>query len=245
MPSKKAKRGGGLLLALTFASLFFNHPQNEWIVILCTLTAGSLTYSFSDYPPTGDAKFQRIVRWVFLVVTCGSLSVAWGSYWWERIRISPERLAFRGFADETFNLSERNGMSYDVYDIQIPFLVGYNKHFDDKLSAKTVPNSDPPTGLQMDYSYCYGTKGDGVVSHVQQNEREILIVRIPHLVPSESESFSITYTGGEQFTAKLFQDPDFLEEPTSYSPRQGTFEVRGDYRICKFAMRVDKPTGEK
>src|ERR1700761_3416330 len=109
MPAKKAKRGGGLVMALTFASLLFNHPQNEWIVVLCIGLALSLLYAFSDYPRTGERRFQIVVRWIFLAIICTSIPAAWGSFWWQRIVVTPERVSFRGYPDETFNFSVRNG----------------------------------------------------------------------------------------------------------------------------------------
>ena len=238
---KKTKRGGGLIVALTFASLLFNHPQNEWIVVLCVAQGLSLLYEFSDYPRAGERTFQVVVRWVFLIISCASLPAAWGSYWWQRIAVTPEQVSFQGYPDETFNFSVRNGRSYDVYDVQIPFLIGYARHLDAKLSAKVEGESEPSSAIHVLYNYCYGTKGDGIGSHVMPNEREVLIVRVAHLVPAASENFTVTYTGGEKFVAKLLEAPTFAEEPTSYSPTQTTVGVRGDYRVCKFAMHADQP----
>ena len=162
---------------------------------------------------------------------------------WPTITVNPKRFPFQGYPNETVNFSVRNGRADDVYDVQIPFLIGYNKHFDDKLTAKVVPNGDPPQRMYDDYNYCYGTKGDGIVSHVQKNEREVLIVRLPHMAPYSSGSFSITYTGGEKFEAKLEQ-PNFIGEPYSYSPMQGTVGVRGNYRICRYAISTDGLMGK-
>lgn len=99
---------------------------------------------------------------------------------------------------------------------RFPFLIGYSVHLDDKLTAKVVPNGDPPQRMYDDYNYCYGTKGDGIVSHLQPNEREVLIVRLTHMAPYSSRSLSITYTGGKKFEAKL-EKPNFIGEPYSYS----------------------------
>jgi hypothetical protein len=128
-----------------------------------------------------------------------------------------------------------------VYDVQIPFFIGRNKHFEDKLSAEVIGNVEPSGPLKDDYNYCYGVKGDGVVSHMQENEQEVLIVRIPHLVPYSSGAFSVTYTGGDKLPDIVPGRPDFIDEPYSYSPNSGTVGVRGDYRACKYVI---SPSGK-
>ena len=140
-----------------------------------------------------------------------------------------------GYPNETFNFSVRNGRSDDVYDVQIPFLIGYGKNFEDKFSVKVMPNGDPPQRVYVRYNYCFGKKGDGVVSHVPPNEREVLIVHFTHLPAYGYGIFSITYSGGEKLDTQS-GSTTFDSEPTSYSVSQGTTGVRGDYRICKFAM---------
>jgi hypothetical protein len=193
MPIKKEKkRGGAIAMAITLALVFFGHPSNVWIVVLCAVMCACLIYSFSDYPSGEGGGFKWFVRWTFLAVVSVSISAAWGGFWWQRITVSPEKVSFQGYQDETFNFSVRNGRSDDAYDVQVPFLIGYGKHFEDKLSAKVIQNGDPPQRIHIDYNYCFGHKGDGVVSHVQKNEREVMIVRIPHLAPYGSGSFSIT-----------------------------------------------------
>jgi hypothetical protein len=189
-------------------------------------------------------KYRLSMKWVVvLMLLHGSILAAMGYLIWPRITVSPVNVSFRGYPNETFNFSVRNGRADDVYDVQIPFLVGYNKHFDDRLSAKVMPNTEPSQPLRDDYNYCYGKKGDGIVSHVQQNEQEVLLVRIVHLTPYGSGSFSITYTGGEAFNTKV-GTPDFIGEPYSYSPNEGTVGVRGDYRICKFVLSPNGSVGK-
>ena len=246
MPVKvdKKKRGGALAMAVTLALAFFGHPSNEWILVLCAALSLSLIYAFSDYPTRGDDGFRRFVRWTFLVILCASTSSIWGWFWWQRITVSPARVSFEGYPNETFNFSVRNGRSDGVYDVQIPFPIGHGKHFEDKFSAKVAPNGDPPQRLYFDYNYCFGEKGDGDVQKILPNEREVLIVRITHLVPYGVGNFSITYTGGEKISTSA-GEPSFANEPYSYSPMQGTLPaVRGDYRICKVVVKTDGLVGK-
>jgi len=164
-----------------------------------------------------------------------------GYLMWPRVTVSPAHVSFQGYENETFNFSVRNGRGDDVYEVHIPFLIGYNKHFQDKLSVKVTPNGDPSQDpLRNKYFYCFGYKGDGDVRKVQPNEREVLIVNIPHMAPYSSGSFSVTYSGGEKFETRAGTS-DFIEEPYSYSPSQGTVDVRGDYRICKVNMSAVRP----
>ncbi len=154
--------------------------------------------------------------------------------------MNPTQVSFQGYPNESFTFSIRNERSDDIYDVQVPFLIGSHKHLDDKFSVKVMPNGDPPQRIHLDYNYCYGTKGDGVVSHVQPNEREVLIVHIIHIPAYGSGTFSITYSGGDKITAEG-ETPTFDSKPRSYSAWQGptwqgTVGVRGDYRICKYAM---------
>lgn len=167
-----------------------------------------------------------------------SLVIFLGSLVWPRIVVSPSVVKFQGFPNETFNFSVRNGRSDDIYDVQIPFLIGLGKNFENKLSAIVMPNTeDPHQPTTNDYNYCFGT-GSGDVTKIMPNEREVLVVNLRHLPPYGHESFSVTYTGGEKFEAKS-EEPSFASEPFSYSPNQGTVGVRGDYRICKYAMHSD------
>ncbi len=186
-------------------------------------------------------KYRLSAKWTSCVMLVHGGLLALLGYWvWPQITVSPKRIPFGGYPNETFNFSVRNGRADDVYDVQISFLIGYNKHFDDKLSAKVEPNGDPPQRMYDDYNYCYGKKGD--VSKVMPNEREVLIVRIRHLAPYASGSFAITYAGGERFETKP-GTPNFIAEPYSYSPMQATVGVRGDYRICKYAIATDGLVG--
>jgi hypothetical protein len=137
----------------------------------------------------------------------------------------------------------RNGRADDVYEVKIPFLIGYNKHFQDKFSAKVMPNGDPPQRMYDDYYYCFGHRGNGDVTNVQQNEREVFIVRIGHLTPGGTGSFSITYTGNEKLQIEAGA-ATFVSEPYSYSPMQSTIGARGDYRICKIAIAADGLVGK-
>ena len=181
-------------------------------------------------------KYRLAVRWAVVVMLVHGSVIAVIGYWiWPRITVSPSSVSFRGYPNETFNFSVRNGRADDVYDVEIPFLIGYGKKFQDKFSVKVVPSGEPRGPFSNEYNYCFGEKGDGVVSHVQPNEREVLIVNIPHLVPYGFGTFSVTFAGGDKFDAVL-ESPSFSEEPYSYSPNQGTVGVRGDYRICKFEM---------
>jgi hypothetical protein len=240
MASSKNKQAAALAMATTVAIVFFGRPSNGWLFFLCAILAGLLIYGFCDYPSRTQGAFPRFVRWLALVLTCTSVSAFWGYCWWQGINVSPGRANFRGFSSETINFSVRNNQSDDAYDVQVPFLVGYGKHFEDKLSVKVIPTGEPSSLIHVDYNYCFGEKGDGIVSHVMPNEREILIAKLEHIPPSVSRTFTVTYTGGEPLSMKLLS-PDSADEPNSYSLNQGTFGVRGDFRICKFAVHADKP----
>jgi hypothetical protein len=209
--------------------------------IPAVIAAALVILWFASWPMArnGYKYHLPIKRFVIVVLLHGSLLAAMGYWIWPRITISPAKVSFRGYPNETFNFSVRNGRADDIYDVQIPFLIGYKKRFEDKLSAKVSPNGEPTQPLRDDYNYCVGVKGDGVVSHIQPNEREVLIVRITHMVPYGSASFSITYAGGDGFDTKA-GTPDFIDEPYSYSPNQGTIGVRGDYRICKFVVTPNR-----
>jgi hypothetical protein len=187
-------------------------------------------------------KYHLSIKWAVVLMLVHGIIIAAMGYWiWPRITVGPSRVSFSGYPNETFNFSVRNGRADDVYDVQIPFFIGRNKHFDDKLSAKVIGNVEPSGPFRDDYNYCYGVKDDGVVSRVQKNEQEVLIVRIPHLVPYSSGAFSITYAGGDKLPGIVPGAPNFIGEPYSYSPNSGTVGVRGDYRICKFVM---SPSGK-
>jgi hypothetical protein len=160
---------------------------------------------------------------------------------WPRITVSPNHITFAGYPNETFNFSVKNERSDDVYDVQIPFLIGRDRHFEGKLSAKVSPNGDPPQRLYDDYNYCYGAGDD--VRKVMPHEQEVLIVRVRHLPPSGIGGFSITYSGGEKFATKS-GTPNFISEPYSYSSVQGTVGVRGNYRICKYVISTDGMVGK-
>jgi hypothetical protein len=155
---------------------------------------------------------------------------------WPRIMVSPSHVAFAGYPNETFSFSVKNDRSDDVYDVQIPFLIGHDKNLDAKLSAKVSPTSDPSQRIYDDYNYCYGVGKD--VKKIMPHEQEVLIVRIRHLPPFGIGYFSITYAGGEKFETEL-GTPNFVSEPYSYSPTQSTMGVRGDYRICKYDVQTD------
>lgn len=198
---------------------------------------------FASWPMARSGyKHRAPMTWVlFIMLGHGSILVLVGYWVWPRITISPSRVSFLGYPNETFNFSVRNGRADDVYDVQIPFFIGRNKHFENKLSARVLGNVEPSGPFRDDYNYCFGVKGDGVVSHVQKNEQEVLIVRLPHLVPYGSGAFSITYAGGDKLPDITAGTVSFIEEPYSYSPDSGTVGVRGDYRICKFVM---SPSGQ-
>ncbi len=208
------------------------------VAVLVVLWLASLPMARNGY------KYHVALKWVVvLMLVHGSTLATMGYLIWPRITVSPTRVSFLGYQNETFNFSVRNGRADDVYDVQIPFLIGYNKHLEDKLTAKVMANGDPPQGIYDDYNYCFGVKGDGIVSHVQKNEREVLLVRITHLLPYGSGSFSITYAGGDKFKTKP-GTPTFVGEPYSYSPLQETVGVRGDYRICKFVVSTNGLVGK-
>ena len=203
------------------------------LVVVFLVGIQAARYGYVDRPG------RRILA---LILLGHALAIALFGWWvWPRITISPSKLSFAGYQNETFSFSIRNGRADDVYDVQIPFSIGYNKHLDDKFSAKVTSNGDPPQRIYDDYNYCYGKGPD--VHKVLPNEREVLIVRIRHLAPFQGGSFSITYTGGEKVEAKS-GTPSFLAEPYSYSPMQATMGVRGDYRICKFAISTDGLVGK-
>lgn len=171
-----------------------------------------------------------------ILVAHAALLTFLGWVLWPQIIISPERVSFAGYAGETFNFSVRNGRADDVYDVQIPFLIGYGKHYDSKFSVKVMPNGDPPQRIYGDSNYCYGKGPD--VHKILPNEQEVLIVNVTHIPPYGSRSFSITYGGGESIQTKAGHST-FLSEPRSYSDWQGTMGVRGDFRICRYDMHTD------
>ena len=193
-----------------------------------------------SWPMARDGyKYGVATKWAIgIMLVHGLVLVALGYFVWPRITVGPTQVWFRGYPNETFNFSVRNGRSDDVYDVQIPFLIGYSRHLEDDFSAKVMPNGDPPQRIYDDYNYCFGKKGDGNVHHVQKNEREVLIVRIRHLPPFGFTSFSVTYAGGPEVRTEPGR-PDFISEPYSYSSMQSTMGVRGDYRICKYVIRTD------
>jgi len=181
-------------------------------------------------------------RTLAIILLGHTVAIALFGWWvWPRITVNPTRISFAGYPNETFNFSVRNGRADDVYDVQIPFLIGYNKHLQDKLSAKVASNGDLPQRIYNDYNYCFGEKGD--VSKVLPNEREVLIVRIGHLAPYAVGSFSITYAGGEKLDVKSGA-PNFVAAPYSHSPMQATVGVRGDYRICKYVIATNGLVGK-
>jgi len=187
-------------------------------------------------------RYNVGAKWAIgIMLIHGIILAALGYFVWPRITVSPSHVSFQGYSSETFNFSVRNGRSDDVYDVQIPFLIGYGKHWDAKLSAKVMPNSsDPPQRLYDDYNYCYGKGPD--VHDIQPNEREVLIVRIVHMPPGGTASFSITYSGGNKFETQP-GPPNFISEPYSYSPMQGEINVRGNYRICKSVISTNGLVG--
>jgi hypothetical protein len=165
----------------------------------------------------------------------GTLAVL-GYFIWPTISVSPKHVAFAGYPNETFNFSARNGTAEDVYDVQIPFFIGTDKHFEDKISAKVLLNGEPPHRMYDDYHYCYGEGDD--VHKVLPHEREVFIVRIEHLAPSGIGNFSITYAGGDKFVTQPGR-ASYLSEPYSYSDMEGTIAIRGGYRICKAVIKTD------
>lgn len=193
---------------------------------------------FSSWPMARNGyRYHLPIKWFLIVMLLHGGVLATMGYWiWPKITINPAKVSFRGDPNETFNFSVRNGRADDIYDVQIPFFIGRNKRFEDKLSAKVISDVEPSGPFRDDYNYCFGVKGDGVPSHVQKNEQEVLIVRIPHLVPYGSGVFSVTYAGGEKLPDIVAGAATFIGEPYSYSPNSGTVGVRGDYRICKFVM---------
>jgi len=233
---KEQGRIWGALAALTVALVPSIVPRLPVVItiVLAVLWLASWRMARDGY------KYHLSTKWaVVLMLVHGVIVTAMGYWIWPRITVSPSHVSFRGYPDETFNFSARNGSADDVYDVQIPFLIGYNKHYQDKISAKVAPNGDPQGPFSDDYSYCFGEKGDGVVNHVQKNEREVLIVRITHLVPYGLASFSVTYAGGDKFDA-ISGTPNFAGEPYSYSPNSATVGVRGDYRVCKFSFSTNR-----
>jgi hypothetical protein len=190
-------------------------------------------------------RYHLPFKWVVgIMLIHGALLVILGYVIWPRITVSPSHVSFQGYPGETFNFSVKNGRFDDVYDVEVPFLIGYGKYLQDKIAAKVITNGDPQGPLSNDYSYCFGVKGDGVPQHVQPNEREVLIVNIKHILPYGFSSFSVTFAGGDKFDAKQLESPSFVGEPHSYSLNQETVGVRGDYRICKYTGKVNGMVGQ-
>lgn len=209
------------------------------VVIVCVLT---LLWLASWQMARDGYRYRLPIKWAVALMLAHGIIIATMGYWiWPRITVSPKHVSFQGYPNETFNFSVRNGRADDVYDVQIPFLIGYNKHFQDKISAKVEPNGDPPQRMYDDYNYCFGKGPD--VHKILPNEREVLIVRIRHLAPYGSGSFSITFAGGGNFDTGP-GTPNFISEPYSYSPQQATVGVRGDYRICKMVIATDGLVGK-
>ena len=206
------------------------------LVVLSVLWIASWRMARDGY------KYHLHIAWaVVLMCVHGTIITAMGYWIWPRITVSPTQVSFQGYPGETFNFSVRNGRADDVYDVQIPFVIGYGKHLDSKFSAKVMPNGDPPHRIYGDYNYCYGKGPD--VHKILPNEQEVLIVNISHMTAYGSGSFSITYAGGEKLQTKS-GSPTFVSEPTSYSDLQGTMGVRGDYRICRFNLHTDGLVGK-
>jgi len=232
----RIKNGIAAMASIVTGLVLFSLPRiGSWIVIdlsLAWLLSLYCAWHCWSLPSTWPKRFGFTILHALLIAALGFIV-------WPRIKVSPPQVKFLGFPNETFNFSARNERSDDVYDVQIPFLVGYNKRYEDKLSAKVIPNGDPPQALSIDYNYCFGKKGDGGVKNMQRNEREVLIVRITHIAPNGSVGFTITYAGGEKLNLKN-DPPTFAGEPFSYSPTQGEFDVRGDYRTCKVAAHANR-----
>lgn len=242
LAERKKKQGQiwGAFGAIAMALVPFIVPR-----LPIAIAAALAVIWFSSWRMARDGyKYRLSVKWsLCIMLVHGGILAVLGYFVWPRITVSPAHIVFTGYPNETFNFSVKNDRSDDVYDVQIPFLIGHNKNLQDSLSAKVVPNGDPPQRIYDDYNYCFGEKGDGNVRNVQKNEREVLIVRIRHLPPFGVGSFSITYKGGEKFETKS-GTPNFISEPYSYSPMQFTVEVRGDYRICKYAVATDGMVGK-
>jgi hypothetical protein len=100
---------------------------------------------FASWPMArnGYKCHLRIAGAAFLMLVHGCIIATFGYWIWPRITVSPEHVSFRGYPGETFNFSVRNGRADDVYEVQIPFLIGYNKHLDSKFSVKVTSNGDP------------------------------------------------------------------------------------------------------
>lgn len=240
LAEEKKKQGQtyGILGVVAMALVPFLIPRLPfWIALALVVIL------IASWPMARDGyKYKLPIKWsIGIMVIHGLLLAALAYFIWPRITISPPRVSFAGYVNETFNFSIRNGRSDDVYDVQIPFLIGYNKHLQDKLSATVASNGDLPQRIYDDYNYCFGEKGD--VSKVLPNEREVLIVRIGHLAPYAVGSFSITYAGGEKLDVKSGA-PNFVAAPYSHSPMQATVGVRGDYRICKYVIATNGLVGK-
>ena len=208
-------------------------PKYPQILILCAVIA-----FFASIPVARTGYLDRSPTKFWIPVLCIQGIAIGLLFWsiWPRIAVSPKRISFEGFPNETFNFSVRNGRVDDVYDVQIPFFIGRDKHLEKKITAKVFPNGDPPQRMYDDYHYCYGKGPD--VHKILPHEQEVFIVRIRHLPPGGIGTFSITYAGGEKFQTKP-GTPNFLPEPYSYSDMQGTIGVRGDYRICMYMIQTD------
>jgi hypothetical protein len=238
---EKRKRKAGAWAGLgcvVMAIGAFVLPKYPGILIVCAVVAFA-----ASIPVAQTGYIDRAPKEAWLpILSAHAVAIAL-LFWliWPAITVSPRRVSFAGYPNETFNFSVRNGRVDDVYDVQVPFLIGYNKHLDGKISAKVGPTGDPAQRIYDDYNYCYGKGKD--VHKILPNEQEVLVVRIGHLPPSGSANFAVTYAGGDKFVTKAGR-PNFLSEPYSYSPMQGTIGVRGDYRICKYVLSTDGLAGK-
>jgi hypothetical protein len=136
--------------------LFVLPRTGVWVVLNLSLAWLLSLYCVWHCRGLSPTRVKRLGFLVLHVIFVIGLSYAV----WPRIKVSPDKVGFLGFPDETFNFSVRNERADDVYDVQIPFLIGHDKHFENKLSAKVLPNGDPPQRLYDDYNYCFGVGKD-------------------------------------------------------------------------------------
>lgn len=79
MRKRERLGGGGMGIALTIFLVFFNQLEKLQLVFICALFAGSLIWTFSEWPSRANRDSVRVCRWIillFLAVAASALA-AW------------------------------------------------------------------------------------------------------------------------------------------------------------------------
>lgn len=213
---RKARAWAGLA-AVAMATVPSLAPRDSVVIGCCA----ALVFAMSIPAALNGYKYRA--RWYMFVplLLLHSLIVVVGCWFiWPSVKVSPQRLKFRGDA-ESFNLSVFNDTDSDRYLVNLPIQVADG--LEPLISAKYESTSHEGP-LQNAYDYCYGKNG-----------KEYLVVNFTHLLPGEKHLFTISYRGGKPFSAEIRRTRS-SSEPSGFSGVKGTVGVTGDYRVCKYVL---------